>query len=263
MVLGYSNDPLALATWSVRHWRLSVSDVPEVMASPRGARLAAIVVTSQTSLDDLRFAFPLEIQTTSGFGAASKGTTPSARGPRTVSFTSTWKALHNIMDVRPIADALDELGTFIPELGRPPIVLFQWAGYSRQCYLSVDIAWERGTYITGLPKGFTATITLTEAVDRPLDTARHGTEPSTTYHVLQPGETFEHLAWLYLGDPGRGPQIRATNPEIVEEAPGLTVRILPGLNAAMRAPVAPISAPFAPGWEPTFEALAAARNGAA
>lgn len=259
---GQFTDATTLATASYRHWQIRVADIPEVMSSPAGKRLATLKVMSQTPYDDLRSSFPLEVQTTGGFGAPSKGTTPSGRGPHTASFASTWKALHNAMDIRPIRDALGELGTFLPGMGRPPIVMFQWAGYAMLCYLSVDIAWEKGTHITGLPKGFTATITLTEAVDRPLDQTRHGTEPSTNYHILAPGETFEHLAWMYLGDPGRGPLIRRMNPQIVEETAGLTVKILPGNNSAMRGPVAPASAPFATGWEDVFEAFAAARGGA-
>lgn len=248
---------------SNRRWRLSVAEDASYARTQSGQSFAGSFVQAQYPQQDFDFSIPVEALASGGFGA-EKGTSPGARGPRTITFSSVFSALHNLDNSVTKTEAkLVQFTQKIPELGRPPLLLFQWASLASKVWLTgCSPKMEGGTFITGLPKRMTVAIALTVAVERPIDETRQGDKPSTFYHVLRAGETAEHLALWYLGDPGRGPLIRRDPANVaLTWAEGDRVRILPRHNPDMMGEVRPAAPCFGAGWEAALDRIAAERAG--
>lgn len=253
----------ALNAVSHRLWNLSVAEDPSFAKTQSGQALAGVSVTAQFPQQDLERAFPIEPVVTGGFGA-EKGTAPGARGPRTITFTSAFNARDNLdFGLEQIEQNLIRFTEKVPELGRPPLLLFQWSHIAEKVWLTgCSPKWEGGTHITGAKRRLSVTLTLTVAVERPIDETRQGDKPSTFYHVLRAGETAEHLALWYLGDPGRGPLIRRDPANVgLPWEPGDRVRILPRHNPDMMGEVKPAAPCFGDGWETVLDRIAAERVG--
>lgn len=248
-------------TAKYRTWRLAVSEDPSFASTQQAAAVLGLEVVGQFPQQDFEDAQPREAIQTAGFGAPSKGTMPGAGGPRTMTFQAIFQASSNIDDIRPTAAALESMRNVDSSLGRPPVLLFQWAEIALRCWLTdLRIRWEGGVHVTGVPKRFTASITLTEAIDRPLDSTRQGDQPSTFYHVLRAGERPEHLALWYLGSPDLAPLVRRDPANVgLAWEPGDKVRILPRHNAAMRQQIKPAAPCFAD-YRATFAIYAAIAN---
>lgn len=253
----------SLNTATHRLWSLSVAEDPSFSRTQSGQALAGVYVSAQFPQQDIERAFPIEPIATGGFGA-EKGTAPGARGPLPITFTSTWHARDNLdFGLEQIEQNLIRFTEKVPELGRPPLLLFQWSHIAAKVWLtSCSPKWEAGTHITGAKRRLTVTLTLTVAVERPIDETRQGDKPSTIYHVLRAGETAEHLALWHLGDPGRGPLIRRDPANVgLTWEPGDRVRILPRHNPDMMGEVKPAAPCFGPGWEIVLDRIAAERAG--
>jgi hypothetical protein len=244
-----------------RRWRLTVAEDPQFASTQAGRALSSLYVIADQPNDQLEFAFGFDTTQSGGFGGR-KATLPGSQSPQTVTFQATFQAAH-FADPRlkSIEADLQQMATRVAELGRPPRCLFQWAHRSVTVWVkSVSIRHE-GTWLSGLPRRMTASITLEEVVERTLDTTRQGEQPSTHYHVLRAGETPAHLALYYLGDPERGTLIRRDPYNAgLEWVEGDKVRVLPAANAYMRQPIAPSAPCFAPGWEAVLDAYQAERE---
>jgi len=252
-------DPLAERTMpSGKRWRLSFADPkPERTSSQEGGDALIEYVESQYPTDDIQFSYPGTVAEVGGFGSPSMGTVPGTTGPYPVQIQSVFQAQHNLHDIRPVESRLLRMHCHDPKLGRRPLLLFEWGHHSGKYWLEhLDIRWERGhNLLTQLPKRFSVSIGLKFAQARPLDDTRQGEQPSTWYHTFRAGETYEHLAYWYLGNPNLSPLIRRTNPGVIEEE-GKLVMILPRANKAMQGKVVPVAPCFYTGFEDTLQAMA-------
>lgn len=244
-----------------RRWRLSVAEDPSFSSTQSGAVLSGLFVIADQPNDQISVVFGFDTTQTAGFGGR-KGTTPGAQNPIPVTFPATFQALHNLDDrLRGIEDTLHAFASRVPELGRPPRCLFQWAHHSIVVWVKGVSIQHEGTYITGVLRRMTANITLEEVIERPLDTTRQGDQPSTVYHVLRAGESPEHLALYYLGDPNLGILIRRDPANAnLTWAEGDQARVLPRANAFMRQRLAPAAPCLVAGWQDALDAYAAERE---
>lgn len=235
-----------------KRWMLSIAD--ELPGQPAGS----VYLLSRTATEDISESMPTTIRSSYGFGDDEAATGPGANGPDTLSFEAEFQAEHSLDDLRPIRETLLKMRRNEPSLNRKPLLVFRWAMICDTYWMqSCDVTWEGGLFPgSGYPIRARVKITLVRAVAHAMSDERQGEVRSTFYHSLGAGETPEHLALRYLGDPTYGPKIRQTNPA-VEEVEGASYVVLPREHPKMAGPVKPIAVPFvADGWEDVFEARA-------
>jgi hypothetical protein len=241
-----------------KRWRLVNNDW-EFTAGDDRINMA-VEVEAQSDTDQIQLGYSTAITTSGGFGDASMGTQPGQNSPDSVTISAVFNAEHATDDIRPKLDALRALRKYDVNLNRVPLVRFEYNDQVILCWMSNLSISMNGTFpISGLPISANVSITLTEAVERPLDSQRQGTEKSTFYHILRAGETFETLAARYLGNPRLSVHIRRTNPGVIEEE-SASVKILPRMHSEMRKEVkfyAPCVS--ADGWEDVYETIAEER----
>lgn len=240
-----------------KRWSLTNADGPLIKGT---VNPLYTTVTAQYDTDVVSEHMPTTVRSTAGMGDGSVGTTPGANGVDSWNISAKFAAAHAFADIKFYVDQLKKLRTFDINLGRIPLVRFEYAGINELVWISnLDVQCGGHFRVSGFPKTLTAEITLTKAKERLLDSARRGQERSTFYHKLRAGETFEFLALRYLGSPHLSPLIRRTNPGVVE-AEGQAVKILPRTHSKMRGEVS-MAAPCFGGtdWEDVFETLAEER----
>lgn len=240
-----------------KRWSLTNADGPLIKGAVNPLYTTVI---AQYDTDVVSEHMPTSVRSIAGMGDSSVGTTPGANGADSWSISAKFVAGHAFIDIKFFVDQLRKLRTFDVNLGRIPLVRFEYAGINELVWISnLDVQYGGHFRVSGFPKTLTAEITLTKAKERLLDSARRGKERSTFYHTLRAGETFEFLAVRYLGRPHLSPLIRRTNPG-VNEVEGQAVKILPRTHSKMRGEVVMAAPCFAAdGWEDVFETLAEER----
>lgn len=203
-------------------------------------------------------------------GATSAGTDgesssiPEPSDAYSLSLQVTWAAETPLDDVRQIHDDLLRMATKQPRLGRRPLLLCSWLGYSMECWLSnYEPEWPHGVFqTTGNPRALVATIGVVRARQRSLETtSADALEPQTRWVTIGEGETFESVAYAHLGDPTLGVLLRRINPHVRlgGEQAGDTIRVLERSHSEMQQPIAPVSPPFVGSYAKAFQAFAEAR----
>lgn len=203
-----------------------------------------VSVRSPYDVRSLGVADNLRATSVGGVTSATFGSMPMSKEPTQVSVSAHWRAAHANDDIRPVADQLRRLWTHVPRLNRRPLVQFRWA------HVVLDEAWVTqarivyvdGLYDTGLPRAFTASITVSEARPKVLErTTRF--EGSTRYRRIGTGETFETLAWEEYRDPDAGIALRRWNTHLsmYGESTGDVVRLPDRSHSVLRQSLDPVS----------------------
>lgn len=226
---------MAMAATPRGRWRLTNSDWS--FLGPTDPLY--VEIEPQRSTDTIEVVDSTESNQTGGFGDLRKGSLPGQCAPKLVNVEGEWVSRDAADDIRLVEAKFQRLHAPDFTLGRVPLVLFEWGTFTLEGYItSMNITWLEGLHISGLPMHFRYRFTVTEFVDRPLETMRQGQERSTFHHQMVGGETFEHLAQQYLGDPRKSVQIAQMNPGVTEDE-GQRVAVLPKAHSKMVGAPAP------------------------
>jgi hypothetical protein len=229
------------------------------------AQELGIEVRSPGEVRVIRETTGLQVSSTSAGTDGESSALPEPSDAYAVTFQCVWAAESPDDDVREIHDNFIRMASKQPRLGRRPLIMVAWLGYSMEGWLSAyEPEWPHGTFQTTPfnPIALSATITVTRARQRFLETTGDTSlEPQTRLVTLGEGETFESVAYDHLGDPMLGVLLRRINPHVRlgGEQAGDTVRVLERSHSEMQASLAPVSPPFIGNYRPVLQALAEAR----
>jgi hypothetical protein len=178
---------------------------------------------------------------------------PSGGAPDAVSFRATFRTTSDYLlggahvDLKPILRQLQSYRVADPNLGRPPMLKFSYAGDEFICWLtSVDSRMPHGTWkLTGNPITYEFDISLEAAGEHEIDMVDPASlERETIYHPLAQGETPESVAMLYHDDPMLGIKVRENNPSKAFFVPGDVLRILDASHSKMTGSTRPRAVPY-------------------
>lgn len=190
-----------------------------------------IVIRCPMEVRSVQRSFGLQVTEVGGWTDGSRSAIPSPSAPERIAVTGIWMSEHAEDDITGVEENIVRLTQKSPNLGRRPLVSFQWAHINMDpAQLSMcDIAYEHGCWPVGkqLIRSFTATIEVQKAQER-LARMTERFERETRYVTLSAGETFEMVAWETYGDPDQGELLRRINThlDVAGEQAGDVIKVL-------------------------------------
>lgn len=214
-------------------WSLSVADFP--------SSVGLFSLDGDTRPDTFEEGEGGQVATSGGQGFSKPATLPAGDGPWQCTITQRYFSdgpADMFLDL--MRDIIEKLKHRDPLVRRKPLLNLTYGRLSKQVWLTDYSLTPMGLHVSGMLRGFSLTLRLTEATARKLVlSALPGLEPETIYHIVQPGETWENIAVTYLSDPLKGVLLRRINPAVRLLIPGITVKVLDRQHSKMRAQVRP------------------------
>lgn len=175
-----------------------------------------------------------------GFLTFDPTTLPTGGSPGSWEIEQTYAAPDTGVDLKGILVRLRNLRQRHPALRRPPKLRLSYGGVDETVWLeSFEHAVPEGYWPgTDLPIKLQVRLRLVKARQHKLR-AKPLVPRETTYRVLGDGETFESVAAEVYGDANLGDLVRRINPEVLEESPGVRLKLLDRDHPKMRASLAP------------------------
>jgi len=200
----------------------------------------------------------------SGVMGFDPGTTPTSAAPLSFDLTHTFASAHNEDNLSGIISALKLMTSRQKKTRRPPMMRLSYGPWKETVWvaghsMTVGEFWPGKDY----PTWIRVQLSLVRA--RAITTAKAnvGRPRETTWHKLSGGESFELVALKYWGDPARSTTLRRINPEVLEESPGVTLKVLDSDHPLVeRDPFTSLRAPcFVEGFADRMQEIAEERIG--
>ncbi len=231
-----------------------------------------LVVTGSYELRRVTIEYPNRVVAFAALAAPEASTVPStSTQPVRLKFAETiWAQDAADTTPRDTAETLRRMRSYVPDLGRQPLVEWSWGGLSIEGWMSLQVEWIGGVFQLPpfLPRAVTVSVTITKAQQPRLLDAATGSAVGgeTRFARIPPAGSFESVAMQHLGDPMLGVLLRRINTQIAAtgEVVGDTVKVLERSHPAMQGVVVPIAPAFVGAYRTTLQDRAVsslARNG--